>query len=264
MNLTAGVRYDHYSDFGGTTNPRIGLVWSFLENADIKLLYGQAFRAPNFAELYNINNPVNKGNKDLDPETIKTFEAGTAAHLMDKFTVNLNYFHNDIEDLIIWDPSTVPPAPALHINAGTAEIDGVEVILSGNYSSENYWNLSYTYQDPRDGDTGASLPYVPNHRATAAINYGLNRYLNLHTDILWTGKRPRSAGDTRDDVDSYTTVDLSLTVKDFYKTLEIQGAIHNLFDKEYVDPDTSGAAQLVPNDFPRGGISTMVNISYKF
>ena len=264
LNLTAGVRYDHYSDFGGTTNPRIGLVWSFLENADIKLLYGQAFRAPNFAELYNDNNPVNIGNKDLAPETIKTFEVGATALLQDKFTVNLNYFYNDIEELIILDPSTISPAPALFVNAGSAEIDGIELILSGSYSFENYWKLSYTYQDPREGDTGARLRDVPHHRATAAINYGLNRYVILHTDILWTGKRPRPAGDTRDDVDSYTTVDLALTVKNFYKTLEIQGTIHNLFDKEYVDPDTSGAAQLVPNDFPGGGISAMVNVGYKF
>jgi outer membrane receptor for ferrienterochelin and colicin len=89
------------------------------------------------------------------------------------------------------------------------------LVLSGSYSPENYWKLSYTYQDPRDGDTGSRLPDVPHHRATAAINYGINRYLNLHTDILWTGKRPRKAGDTRDDADSYTTVDLALTVKNF-------------------------------------------------
>jgi outer membrane cobalamin receptor len=261
LNLTAGVRYDRYSDFGQTTNPRVGLVWGFLENADIKLLHGQAFRAPNFSELYNINNPVVIGNSDLDPEKIKTYEVGTAIRLKRLFTIDLNYFYNDIEDLIVWDTSTTP---AIFVNAGSAEVDGVEVILSGNYSYENYWKLSYTYQDPRDGDTGASLEYVPNHRATAAINYGLNRYVILHTDILWTGKRPRSAGDTRDDLDSYTTVDLALTVKNFYKTFEIQGVIHNLFDKDYVDPDTSGAAQLVPHDFPRGGISAMMTVGYKF
>jgi outer membrane cobalamin receptor len=261
LNLTAGVRHDHYSDFGGTTNPRLGLVWSFLENADLKLLYGQAFRAPNFAELYNQNNPVEHGNPDLDPEKIKTYELGAAVRLLDNFTVNLNYFYNDIDDLIIVDKSAAPP---IYVNAGSAEVNGVELILSGNYSPENYWKLSYTYQDPRDGATGARLPDVPSHRATAAINYGLNRYVNLHTDILWTGPRPRQAGDTRAKTSSYTTVDLALTLKNFYRTLEIQGVIHNLFDQDYVDPDTSGAAQLIPNDFPRAGISAMVNVSYKF
>jgi iron complex outermembrane receptor protein len=28
LGLTAGVRHDQYSDFGGTTNPRMALVWT--------------------------------------------------------------------------------------------------------------------------------------------------------------------------------------------------------------------------------------------
>jgi outer membrane receptor for ferrienterochelin and colicin len=36
INLTAGLRYDHYSDFGDTLNPRVGLVWSFLRKCRFK------------------------------------------------------------------------------------------------------------------------------------------------------------------------------------------------------------------------------------
>jgi iron complex outermembrane receptor protein len=50
--LSAGVRYDHYGTFGGTTNPRVGLIYSPLEKTTEKLLYGTAFRAPNAYELY--------------------------------------------------------------------------------------------------------------------------------------------------------------------------------------------------------------------
>jgi outer membrane receptor for ferrienterochelin and colicin len=257
LNLTGGVRYDHYSDFGGTTNPRVGLVWGFLENADIKLLYGQAFRAPNFAELYNQNNPVEAGNEDLDPEKIKTYEAGATVRIKKHFTIDLNYFHNDIDDLI------TRPSSALYENAGSAEVDGVEVILSGSYSYDNYWKLTYTYQDPRDGD-GDSLLYVPNHRATAGINYGINEYLVVHTDILWTGSRPRDTGDTRSDMDSYTVVDLTLTAANFYKNLEFQFAVYNIFDKDFRDPDTSGENQLIFDDFPREGRTIWGEIRYKF
>ena len=261
LNLTAGIRHDHYSDFGDTTNPRVGLVWGFLKNADLKLLYGQAFRAPNFVELYNSNNPVNIGNPDLAPEKIKTYEAGIGIKPAPSFTVDLNYFYSRIEDLIVWDTST---SPALHVNAGEAEVDGIELVLTGQYTSENYWKLAYTYQDPEDSATGERLPNVPLHRAAANINYGLTKYLNVHTDVLWTGERSRPAGDARDDVASYTTVDLALTLKNFYKTLEIQGTVHNLLDEDYEDPDTSGASQLIPDDFPREGISGMITASYKF
>ena len=99
LNLTAGVRYDHYSDLGSTTNPRLGLVWSFLKNADRKLLYGQAFRAPSFTELYNDNNPSLMGNPDLLPEKIKTYEASLGYRFSDSLRANLNYFHNNIDSL---------------------------------------------------------------------------------------------------------------------------------------------------------------------
>ncbi len=38
-SFTAGMRHDHYSDFGGTTNPRAGFVWEFIKDTSLKLLY---------------------------------------------------------------------------------------------------------------------------------------------------------------------------------------------------------------------------------
>lgn len=63
---------------------------------------------------------------------------------------------------------------------------------------------------------------------------------------------------------SYTTVDLTLIAKNFYKGFEIRGMIHNLFDEEYEDPDLSGAQKLIPYDYPREGISAMTEVAYKF
>ena len=56
--LTAGLRYDDYNDFGDTWNPRLALVWAARHDLTAKLLYGEAFRAPSFAEFRNQNNPV--------------------------------------------------------------------------------------------------------------------------------------------------------------------------------------------------------------
>jgi len=44
----------------------------------------------------------------------------------------------------------------------------------------------------------------------------------------------------------------------------VQVAVHNLFDTRYSDPDTSGAAQKIPGDYPREGISVQANVLYKF
>lgn len=260
VNLTAGVRYDHYSDFGDTVNPRVGLVWSFLENADLKLLYGHAFRAPSFAELDSINTPV-LGNPNLKPETITTFEAGVGYRLNRNLAASLNYFYSAIDDLISVDTSVIPN---MWSNIGKAVTQGVELGLNGAFGADLTWKVFYTYQDPRDDKTGRPLPDVPSHRASGSINYSLTKYVNLHTDVLWTGARPRVQGDTRQQMPSYTTVDLAVTARNFWKGLEVQLAVHNLFNEHYSDPDSSGGAKLIPGDFPREGISVSGNLLYKF
>lgn len=268
VNLTAGVRNDHYNDFGNTVNPRAGLVWSFLENANLKLLYGKAFRAPNFQELYDINNPVVVGNPDLKPERIETYETGLAWRLNRSFAANLNYFYSMIDDQIGWDTSTTPFTNA---NIGSSETQGVELGLNGVYSADLNWKLSYIWQDPRNADTDERLPYVPSQRASGSVNYAMSQYVNLHTDVLWTGPRPRDIGDSRPEVPDYTTVDLAVTFRNFYKTLEIQATVRNIFDASYRDPDTSGGSvnlagtgPKVPYDFPREGISGFLTVSYRF
>lgn len=50
--LNQGVRHDHFSTVGGTTNPRLAVIWSPYDETTVKLLYGAPFRAPNPYELY--------------------------------------------------------------------------------------------------------------------------------------------------------------------------------------------------------------------
>ena len=39
VKLSAGIRYDNYSDFGSTTNPRLGLIWQLNDKFTWKFLY---------------------------------------------------------------------------------------------------------------------------------------------------------------------------------------------------------------------------------
>jgi len=44
--LNLGLRYDRYSTFGGTTNPRAAVIYNPWIKTTFKFLYGQSFRAP--------------------------------------------------------------------------------------------------------------------------------------------------------------------------------------------------------------------------
>lgn len=51
LDLSAAARYEHYSDFGNTLVPRIGLTLSPIEQLILRAAYSRSFRAPNAADL---------------------------------------------------------------------------------------------------------------------------------------------------------------------------------------------------------------------
>ncbi|MBO9707342.1 MAG: TonB-dependent receptor [Caulobacter sp.] len=50
LDLSAAVRYDHYSDVGKTTNPKIGLSWDPTEDIHLRASWGTSFRAATLGE----------------------------------------------------------------------------------------------------------------------------------------------------------------------------------------------------------------------
>lgn len=94
--LTVGVRYDKYDAINGILSPRVGLVQQLTPVHSLKLLYGEAFRAPTLAETGLLNNPLQVGNPDLDHETIQTWDAIWMAQWQ-KLGLTLGWFHNHIE-----------------------------------------------------------------------------------------------------------------------------------------------------------------------
>lgn len=46
LDLSMAARYDDYSDFGDTTNPKIGISWSPIDSVELRGSYSTSFRAP--------------------------------------------------------------------------------------------------------------------------------------------------------------------------------------------------------------------------
>ena len=257
--LTLGIRYDHYNDFGGTTNPRIGYVHEFENEMVVKLLYGRAFRAPNNNELYSINNPAVAGNPDLEPETIETFEASVEIPFLRYFNLNTSYFHNVINDIIRLDFSQ--PAPYPFVNAtDESTVDGIETELRCSFGKNRYGYLNASYQDSED-DQGRDLPYVANWMGNVGYNHEFFGRLNSNVNVYWIGERTRAEGDPRDKAPSATLVDVTLILKNFYKRFEIKGSVFNIFDEDFVAPSTITS---ITNDLPLHERMFLVEVLYRF
>lgn len=50
LDLSLAGRLEHYSDFGSTSNPKVGLDWTVIDGVKLKATYGSSFRAPAFAD----------------------------------------------------------------------------------------------------------------------------------------------------------------------------------------------------------------------
>ncbi len=258
-NLISGLRHDHYSDFGNTTNPRLGLVSALTADTDIKVLYGRAFRAPNFGEQYTTANVSFIGNRDATPEIINTLETSLILRnrLIDRAEFTL--YKNKIKDLITINTSVAAPAPL--INSGKAETQGIEAIFGhGIGKIDGEFVTSYT--EAEDGISGNRLPYIPYWRAKYALNYAVSGNINLNLNGHWVDQRPRSIGDNRADTASYNVSNLSLLLNNLFPSLDMRLTVFNLFDKEYVDPDTSGALQFIDNDLPRDERNLYLEFTY--
>ncbi|MES2565797.1 MAG: TonB-dependent receptor [Bacteroidota bacterium] len=108
FNFTGGLRYDDYNDFGSAINPRIGVNYKPNSHWILKGLYGKAFRAPTFQELYDNTTLGNeygvKGNLNLTPEKINSYELGTEI-TYSKVVLKYNVFYLQTNNLIqIYDP----------------------------------------------------------------------------------------------------------------------------------------------------------------
>ena len=268
INLTLGGRYDSYSDFGGTISPRSGLTWAFMQNASLKLLYGEAFRAPSFYEMYPTNQPAIIGNNDLDPEIIRTYETGITYRFNKYVTSGVNYFYNDIQDLIALHTSPTTQNTTIYDNFGDALVQGVEMETRVDIKDGTYLFMNYTFQDPEDDD-GHDLPFVAEHKGNFGVNVHYWKYMNTNLSTFVSGKRSRSYSEEndpknpyepRDKLPAYALLNLSVIAKEFYRTMEVYGTVFNLLDKDYSDPGPTS----IPEDFPRPGRTFFVGLSYQF
>ncbi len=258
LNITMGLRHDQYSDFGGAISPRAGLAWSFMENASLKLLYGEAFRAPNFFEMYIANQPVLRGNEALDPETISTYEVGLSYRFNKYVTSSLNYFYNDVQDLIVLRP-IANTTTFRYENFTDAHIQGVEMETKVDIAKGNYVFMNYTFQNPEDNH-GNDMPFVAQHKGNIGVNVHYWKYMNTNISSFISGKRSREEGDGRNDLPAYSLLNLSVIGKEFFKTMEVQGTVFNLLDKDYSDPGPLSLS----DDIPRPGRAYFVGFSYQF
>ncbi len=262
VRMTLGARYDRYSDFGGTFNPRMGFNWEFIKNYSLKFSYGTAYRAPAFGELSLINNPVLLGNPALKPEEVKTFETGIIAHPVAGLTAQATYYHSAINQLIL---QTFGQTTLLRYdNNGSWLAEGVE--LETRYDFDGNWQGSYVsanYVLQHSTQLNRQLADVPRHRTNLTANWAFDNTWSSFAHVLIKDSTLRNPGDTRNDVPGYALFDMGLLGKNMFgKKVDISFNVYNVFDKRYYDPAPTGLSFI--GDYQMAGRTFFGHVSLKF
>lgn len=240
--LTAGIRHDHYSDFGGTTNPRLALVWDAAYNVTVKAMHGTAFRAPSFAEQYAINNPVTIGNPSLKPETITTDELAFSWQPTGKLQTNLNFFHYRMSDIIL------PITGSTYQNTGDQTGHGLELEATWDPTSRLRLTGNYSFQRSKDETTRQDTGLAPHYRLFARADWRFASMWQVGTTINHVADRMREAGDNRSRIPDYTTVDLILRRERIVGGWDMRGVVTNLFDRDAREPTLKSVGYTVPGN----------------
>ncbi|HEX5688010.1 MAG TPA: TonB-dependent receptor [Ideonella sp.] len=258
LSLTAGLRHDRYSDFGGTTHPRVALVWEAAYDVTAKLMYGSAFRAPSFTELYVINNPAAIGNPDLKPETLRTLEAAVSWQAAAHAHLGLNLYRFRQSNIIRTDTAIT------FQNQGQQDGHGLE--LEAQWEPSRSWRVAggYGYQRTVDSDTGHDAGLAPRQHANLRTDWRPAADWQAQLQVNWVADRRREANDTRPKVPDYTTVDLNLRTEPGGGPWALALTVRNLFDADAREPSNHGVPYVsLPFDIPLPGRSVLLQFSWR-
>jgi outer membrane receptor for ferrienterochelin and colicins len=239
ISLSAGVRYDHYYTFGGTTNPRLGLIYHPFSQTVFKLLYGSAFRAPSAYEMYYYGLGQYQANLHLQPETIKSYELVAEQRLGKRFHLIANVFRNQVGQLITQGLNS--SGFLVFRNTTGAHVTGFETELDGRFAGGLQGKASYSYTNDQNALTRQALTNSPKHLAK------LNLIVPMLQQKLFVGLEAQLNGPSTTlegvTTSSFQVFNATLLGQAMGKHLDISASVYNLLDKRYFDPAPVGLTQ---------------------
>ncbi|WP_299558395.1 TonB-dependent receptor [uncultured Sulfitobacter sp.] len=229
VDLSAALRYDDNSDFGGKTTGRLAAVWRPREDIALRAVLGTGFRAPSLYERFSLY-----GDANLNPEESRSFELGVEKTYGGTATVKATLFYTEIDDLIQFDGASTACASGFGCYnqlPGTTRTRGIE--LSGDYALSDATRLfaNYTYTDAATG--GERLTRTPRHDLVFGADTEFTNRLSGSFDVRFVGDVVPSAFAPADNkVGDYTVVGLGLSY-DVTDTAQAYLRVENLFDEDY-------------------------------
>lgn len=229
LAVTGGLRHDDHSQFGGATT--FGANANYSPNGgatNVRLSYGEGFKAPSLYQLYDSWN----GNAALTPERSKSYDIGFDQSLDGgRAQFSVTAFRRDTRNQINYDNDIFRFG-----NLDRTRAKGVEASIALKPVEALTVTGSYSYVDARDRTAGAAN--FGNRLARRAANA-----VSVSADYVWpfglsTGATITMVGDSFDNaantrrLDGYALAGVRASFP-VGEHLEVYGRVDNLTDENY-------------------------------
>jgi iron complex outermembrane receptor protein len=271
VTLTLGGRGDYNTRYGGTFNPRVGLVANATASTTLKLLYGTAFLAPSpyqgyahygsfistdsgatfSSQYWHLPNP------ELKPQIKKTIEASVSQRLGPNLGLSASTFYSRFTDLI-WASDADQAYAGFYHGWPVDYIDfpvneGRETTYGGTFQFEAMKSFSPDRQvTAHAGVSVADGRIWPEGSNEGSLQLGAMVPVQLRAgvDIDWdrwtiaprlamVGTQRLLATTVSDDeplrrtLDGYSTVDVNLRRRTLFEHVDAFVTVENAFDRRY-------------------------------
>ncbi|AMY69421.1 TonB-dependent receptor plug domain-containing protein [Frigidibacter mobilis] len=222
FDLTASIRHDDHSDFGGFTTGRVAAAWQAAPDITVRAALGTGFRAPSLYELYG---PY--GDDSLEAEESTSADLGIEKRWGDAAALRATLFWIETDNLIDYADLPAPPWGGYTQIPGTTRRNGVELegelALSGRLS----FTGAYTYTDASNPALSSGSTWnsgFGRHQLALGVDAALTDAISGSLTLLHVADRPALA--------DYTVANATVTY-DFGTETQAYLRVENLFDEEY-------------------------------
>ena len=187
--------------FSHSFDPRVSIRYAFTPSFAVRGAAYTSFRAPNLDNLYrafSVPFGVFEPNSQLRPEKLRGVEAGFDVKWGTVAATQVTAYYSEIKDLITFrnlDASELPAGfffGTRNINAGRAEVKGIEANTDWFIQSNLKATFGYAYSDSRivenefdPASVGNQQAGIPKQQASVGLTYLDSHDWRVSTRLRW-------------------------------------------------------------------------------
>ena len=212
LQIVGGFRFDGSTPlFDSKVSPRIATVYNPTDRLALRGGWSTAFRFPNFSELYQntwfftadagftaFPFAVFGANPVLEPEEIRTWEAGVEYKFSSQLSAKADFHRSRLKNFMVTTvhnaPPPAPPALVVENHPDEATVRGLELEMKWSAPRvSGFVNYAVQTQDrefDRPDSTGGLMefPYAPEHKVNAGTYFGPFKRVRGSVELQWKGE----------------------------------------------------------------------------